>query len=319
MTRPVRVARVAAIFMYPVKSMGGESLSEASVGIQGVSGDRLWALRDEADDKLTNAKRLPALLGCRARYLGETSDEADGPHVEITLPDGSRLVSSDPRTSSRLSEFVGRAVRLSRLPAASNARYFRTPPLTPADVRQMFGLAEADPLPDLSSFPLTKLHELSVNATMPGTHFDAYPVHLLTTDTLSALSRSAPETNFDVRRFRPNLLLESVGVGGDEPEREWCGSQLRCGELVLDVEIPTVRCSMPSRAQEGLEADPGVMRTIARERDRHLGVYCHVARAGSVRQGDEVWLHPAKLSKASRWAAKQARAARRLLLRSLYS
>ena len=41
-----------------------------------------------------------------------------------------------------------------------------------------------------------------------GAHHDAAPIHLITTSTLAHLRAIAPTSDWDVRRFRPNLLLD---------------------------------------------------------------------------------------------------------------
>ena len=49
----------------------------------------------------------------------------------------------------------------------------------------------------------------------PGGHQDFAPVHLLTTRTLAQLRALHPEIAWDVRRFRPNLVLDDGdGPGG---------------------------------------------------------------------------------------------------------
>lgn len=64
-----------------------------------------------------------------------------------------------------------------------------------------------------------------------GAHHDAAPVHLVTTSTLAHLRRVAPESDWDVRRFRPNLVLEDGdGQPGGFGEDRWLGSRLG-GEL----------------------------------------------------------------------------------------
>ena len=98
----------------------------------------------------------------------------------------------------------------------------------------------------------------------------------------------APGADFDVRRFRPNVVVEGSG------EFEWCGGRLSGPEAELEPEIPTVRCSVPVREQPGLEAQPDVMRTIKDHSDRCLGVYANVARAGTLSEGDELSLRRAR-------------------------
>ena len=77
MTGPLRVAEV---WRYPVKSLGGEVVEAAVVGEHGVAGDRQWALFDVGTGFGLTARRVPELLQVTARCT------ADG--VEVVLPDG---------------------------------------------------------------------------------------------------------------------------------------------------------------------------------------------------------------------------------------
>ncbi|MCE5289827.1 MAG: MOSC domain-containing protein, partial [Nocardiaceae bacterium] len=156
------------------------------------------------------------------------------------------------------------------------------------DIRHQFALSSDDPLPDLSMFPLRKLAELAVYATPVGIFADAYPIHVLTTSSLRAMAANGGD--FDVRRFRPNLLIESSGEG--LVENDWIGGTLRAGAVGIRVEIPTVRCSVPLRPQPGLQPDPQVVKTISRHNERCLGVYCDVTTVGSMAVGDVVEFVP---------------------------
>jgi uncharacterized protein len=57
--------RIAEIWRYPVKSMAGESLETADVGVMGITGDRLVQVYD-GNDVVATARRYPRLLGHRA-------------------------------------------------------------------------------------------------------------------------------------------------------------------------------------------------------------------------------------------------------------
>ena len=61
---------------YPVKSMGGQRVPEVRVDRRGVHADRLWAVRDLENDITASARRVPALLGCCARYAEEPGPDA---------------------------------------------------------------------------------------------------------------------------------------------------------------------------------------------------------------------------------------------------
>ena len=97
---------------------------------------------------------------------------------------------------------------------------------------------------------------------------------------LDTVARLGP---WDLRRFRPNVVLDGGGEDG------LVGRRVRLGEVVLDVVQPIVRCVMVARPQPGgIEADVDVLRTIVRERAGTLAVGALVARPGRVRPGDEV-------------------------------
>ncbi|WAS89966.1 MOSC domain-containing protein [Nannocystis punicea] len=130
----------------------------------------------------------------------------------------------------------------------------------------------------------------------PGGHQDFAPVHVLTTRTLAHLRALLPDAAWDVRRFRPNFLLDD----GDEPgafsEDALLGRDLRGPSgLALAVGLPTPRCVVVTRAHEEVPADPRVLRTIADHHEfdlgpfgRHAcaGAYAETRTPGRVRVGD---------------------------------
>lgn len=297
----VEAGRILELWRYPVKSMAGERLSHAEVGEFGVHADRTWAVRDLEADATTSAKKLPGLLLCRARYAGTPPPDAgpgNAPEVIIGLPDGREFSSADPAVHRELSAFVDRDVQLCPLPALSERGKYRGPMATKADLRTIFGLAPDEPLPDLSMFPVRKLAEISRYATPVGSYVDAYPVHLLTLQSLNAMAALAPDSEFDVHRFRPTVLIDAPGADG-QPELDWCGGLLRAQSTVLAPLIPTIRCVMPSHEQPGLPRDPAVTRTIAAHSRRCLGVYGNVPVPGRLAEGETLQLDPARRSAAT--------------------
>jgi len=285
----VRVGTVVEIWRYPVKSMGGEQIDRCAVGERGLPGDRGWALRDEVAGEIRGAKKFPQLLRCAARYLEEPR-AGWIPAAEITLPDGTRVRSDDPRAATRLSDLLGKRVTLWPLrPADDLAHYRRAQPDDPdmlSELRSIFGRLEDEPLPDLSVFP----QELFEFTSLPGTYFDALPLHLLTTATLGDLGRRNPSARFDRRRFRPNILIAPEGGATGQPELDWCGRPLRVGQATVSVEMPVVRCSMTMQPQADLPQDPSVLRTIVRHSNQNVGVYANVVSPGGVGIGDPVEL-----------------------------
>ena len=306
------VGRVKEVWRYPLKSMAGERVEAASVGARGLWGDRGWALRDEEAGEIRGAKISPALMLCAARYRQEPAAEGAPPHADITLPDGTATATDDPQVNELLSQLVKRRVTLWPLqPASDLAHYRRAIPAARVvgflsrsrsfrrlalgamrlagkdkELREDFGRLPDEPMPDLSALPA----EIFEFTSPPGTYFDAFPLHLLTTASLAALARHAPDTAWDARRFRPNFLIEtSEGVEG-LIESGWGGRRLRVGGLRLKCEMPAPRCSMTIQAQAGLPKDPRVLRTIVREAKQSFGMYATIESASQVRVGDEVEL-----------------------------
>lgn len=288
------VGRVAGLWRYPVKSMTGERVSSARIGARGVHADRTWAVRDVEADATTSAKKLPGLLLCTARYAGEPPADAgpgNAPEVVIGVPDRGEISSADPAVHRALSEYLDRDVELRPLPPVSRRAEYRAPMATKTDMRTMFGLGPSDPLPDLSVFPVRKLAELTRYATPVGSYVDAYPFHLMTEQSLHSMANYAPGSDFDVRRFRPTLLVDADADGG-LPELAWCGGILHAPGCALSPIIPTIRCVMPSHRQPGIDRDPAITRTVAAHANRCLGVYGNVHTPGRLAEGDVLRLDP---------------------------
>ncbi len=312
-----RVGTVREIWRFPVKSLGGERVDAAEVDRLGVRGDRLWAVRDEEHRVITNAKKIPALLLCSARYAAEPgADAVPGaiPPAIITLPGGEELSTGDPAVHERLSGFLGRRVTVSALRPESDREYYRAEKSTAGEMREQFAVAAEEPLPDFSMMSVAKLMELAKYATPPGTHFDVAALHVVSTATMAALRGKAPGSDFDVRRFRPNLVIESAVDAFAEVG--WQGGALHAGTLVARVEFPTVRCSMTIRPQPGLDGDPRILKTIVAEAERCLGVYAAVTTPGRVAVGDEVGVDAPKISKLAGLARAAGTSVKRVLLRA---
>lgn len=312
----VDIGRVVAVWRYPVKSMAGERLSAVHIGELGMHADRTWAVRDVKTDATTNAKRLPGLLMCTARYARTPAADAgpgNAPEVIIGFPDGSEVSSADPAVHRLISEYVDHDVELRPLPPVNDRGQYRAPMATKTDMRTIFGLGPDDPLPDLSMFPLKKLAEINRYATPIGSYVDAYPVHLLTERSLQSMSELAPGSDFDVRRFRPSVLIDTPDTA-DLPELSWCGGVVRAPGCAISPLIPTIRCVMPTHPQPGLARDPAITRTIAANARRCLGVYGTVHTPGRIAEGDVLRLDPPE---GARGASGAGSALKRVVMRAV--
>jgi uncharacterized protein YcbX len=119
-------------------------------------------------------------------------------------------------------------------------------------------------------------------------HFDAGPVHVVTTTTLATLSDVAGEP-VPVERLRPNLLLQADD-SSRFPEDDWVGRTLRLGDVELRVVERTERCVMVGHSQTSLEARPTLLQTIGRSNRACAGVYAEVIVPGRLNVGDRAHL-----------------------------
>jgi hypothetical protein len=122
---------------------------------------------------------------------------------------------------------------------------------------------------------------------MPADRFiDAMPILIVTTASLRAGAAAHPGGTWDVRRFRPNLLVEVEGA--DWVEDAWCGSAVRVGSVEFTPKQACVRCTMVTRPQPDLIRDLDIYKTLARQHGGTFGVWSAVGQPGTVHVGDAV-------------------------------
>ena len=106
--------RVRQLWRYPVKSLAGQSLERADVGLLGLKGDRTHGLVDLDTGLVLTARRAPQLLFATPVPV----PPPDPREWAIALPDGT--VTDDDAV---LSEWLGRRVHLRRAAPGGHGRY----------------------------------------------------------------------------------------------------------------------------------------------------------------------------------------------------
>ncbi len=261
---------IVSLWRYPVKSMMGEEVNAAEVTERGLLGDRAYALVDSSNEKVASAKnprKWAALFDCRVTFIKPPQPGEGIPPIRITLPDGTLVTSEDRELARLLSQVIGRDVTLARQapPKPSLEEYW-------PDIE---GLAQRDTVTDES---------------MPsGTFFDGATVHVLTTATIDRLRELYPQGRFEVRRFRPNIVVKTAAGKRGFIENGWVGQTLAIGdEVQLKITAPCPRCVMTTLPQGDLPSDPGILRAAAQHNQANVGVYAAVLRGGMIRRGAEV-------------------------------
>ena len=272
-------ASVATIYRYPVKSMMGETLSEADIGEAGIPGDRGWAVRDEKRGGIRGGKKIPQLMTLAA--------QSGTAAPLITAPDGDSASASSERINDWLSGKLNHPVTLwPRLPADQLDHYRRGAPDTEdfeQELRAVFGRLPDEPLPDLAGF-----EELLEFESPPGTYFDAFPISIISQQSLNTMSQLEGESRFDVRRFRPNLLVDVPGSDHSFPEQAWVGKTLAIGSVTLKIDTTCPRCAMTTHGFDDLPQDPQIMRKMVANSEGNLGIYASVVKVGKVATGDSL-------------------------------
>src|SRR5215472_3868591 len=215
--------------------MQGETPGEVLLDTTGVVGDRAYALVDGETGSVASAKdprRWAALLGFSARYSAEPGR---GQPITITLPGGANVLSTAP---------------------VSGATYDEVWP-------DIDGLAPEEFVASLRTGQTSAGEAVSANPVgplAPGTFQDVSPVTVLTTASLRAAQRLHPVGDWDPRRFRMTILIDTDG--DTFVENDWVGRTLAIGSVGLSVFEPTLRCVMVTLAQPDLVADREVLTTL---------------------------------------------------------
>jgi len=255
MTAPAE-ATIVELWRYPVKSMQGERLQDVALDASGFTADRRFGVVTP-EGFVLSGKSEPRILGASA------SVRPDG-QIDIELPDGARTASDDPDVDAQLSAWLDRPLRLHRA----------------GDDEQFTIHHHTDPEDE------TKTKDFS---TPPGAYYDSRStVHLLSQSSLRAARNAYVDGQWDVRRFRPNVV---VSFGDDDAgfvEEAWVGSTVTLGTVPALVRKRTERCVITTRAQPGLERDLQIYRSLKQSNHANLGIYLVPQAAGTIAVGDVV-------------------------------
>jgi len=267
---------VVALWRYPVKSMMGEELNAAELTERGLVGDRRFALVDASTGKVAGAKnprKWGNFFDFRAAYVESPKTGSKLPAVRLTLPDGTVVTSEQPDLAQILSNALGREVAFAEAQHGGESSGTQAEEYWP----DMEGLEYRDTVTEW---------ELPT-----GTFFDLAVVHLLTTATIERLRALYPEGRFEVRRFRPNIVVATDPDEQGFVENDWVGHTIAIGDEVrLRITGPCPRCVMTTLAQSDLPKDASILRTAAQHNQANVGVYADVISGGAIRRGDPVTL-----------------------------
>ncbi|MDX3097648.1 MOSC domain-containing protein [Streptomyces sp. ME01-24h] len=272
MTTPTPTPRLSSLHVHPVKSLGGQRLSEAVVEPWGLAGDRRWMLTDTAGRCVTQREQ-PRLALARAESSpgGGLSLTAPGmPVLDIAVPgpsptvpvqiwgDEVEAVPAGDAAAAWFGRFLGAEVALVHLDDPARRR-----PIDPGYARPGETVSLAD------GFPLLVTTEAS----------------LADLNALIAAGDHPAEGPLPMDRFRPNAV-----IAGTEPWAEDTWTRIRIGEVEFRVVKPCGRCVVTTTDQRTAVRGREPLRTLARHRRIGgrlvFGQNLVPVRPGTLRVGD---------------------------------
>lgn len=245
---------VSDLAIAPVKGLRLMRMDELQIGPTGPVGDRAFVVVDD-QHALMQTTRTPMLLQVAQRW-----NPASG-ELALRFADGSEVAAvpcPDQPISTGL--YDGRRVSGRLVPGPHSEA------LSDHLNRRVW---------------LVALDHKEVGA-------DEFPVSLMSTASLDALSRALDGNVPDARRFRMSITVDGAGAW---EENGWAGSEVDVGEVRVRIVEPVPRCVVTTRDPHEGRSDVPVLKALAAlrgKKDVTFGVWCEVSRPGRVRLGDPV-------------------------------
>ena len=143
--------------------------------------------------------------------------------------------------------------------------------------------------PDLDG--LMHRDEVTKQPAKTGVFFDGSTLMILATTTLAQLQEQHPEGQWDVRRFRPNVVVKPSASTELFVENGWIGRSMTIGnEVRLKITEPCMRCVMTTLAQERPTERPWHSGDDRSAQHGNAGVRAEVETPGRIARGDNVRL-----------------------------
>jgi uncharacterized protein len=118
--------------------------------------------------------------------------------------------------------------------------------------------------------------------------FDEAPISIISVATIKAVEQMVG-FNLDIRRFRPNLLIETV-EGQPFEEQQWLNKTIRISKAAMHIYLHDIRCAIVNIDPDSGELDPRIMKAIVKGNDNCAGVYASVIGKGTISVDDKIYL-----------------------------
>jgi uncharacterized protein YcbX len=258
--------QVSQLFIYPIKSLGGISLSRATVTKRGLEHDRRWMLVDR-DGRFISQREFPVL----ALLIPEL--QHDGIKVTSKQDGNSILIPFNPLKTDLISVIIWDDICTAQLVSDDADQWFSR--ITGTDCRLVY-------MPDESERPVDPKYAAANDIT---SFSDGYPSLLIGQASLDELNRRLV-TPVTIQRFRPNIVFT-----GGIAHLEDSFHTLTINDIIFNGVKLCARCNMtvidPQTAQPGKEP----MRTLATYRFKNNKILFGqnlIHGEGTMTVGDEI-------------------------------
>ena len=286
---------VKELWRFPVKSFAGEQLEEAVFQVDGLLGDRAFALVETETNKVVSAKsvqKFPSILDCHAEYVAQPKTGEKLPVVLLSLANGIQTRSDSADVDQVLSSYFGLGVKL----ALAAPPDFTVDQYHP-DIEDVDPAGCRDVTVD-QKLGSALFADMGMDSAVPvGSFKDAFPLSVITTSTLDRMQELCPESMVDVSRFRMNMILNTNDFGF--LENNWIGRNVSIGDTVkVQVAMNDPRCVMITLSQDDIPKDSSILKALVQHNRIDIGegkfpcagVYAVSTTGGSVKVGDPVIL-----------------------------
>lgn len=243
---------IVALYIYPVKSLGGAAVAEVRVGEFGLQSDRQWAVIGP-DGRRLSARKYPRLATIKVSI---TKDGLRLSHLE-----GEEMIVEGPARKTRSVRLTDTLVDDFVQPAA---------PQVSAWISAIVGLE-------------CELVQMSSSGSKA---LALFPVHIVSMQSIAEINRwlAVP---IEAVRFRPNMVINGIEAFEEDKWRT-----LSIGGVRMRVVDLTDRCSVPNINPDAgvMSAEP--LKTLAKFRRSgsriNFGIYAHPSDAGTLRVGMKI-------------------------------
>lgn len=124
--------------------------------------------------------------------------------------------------------------------------------------------------------------------------FDEAHISIISIATIKAIEQAAG-IKLDIRRFRPNLVVETID-GQPFEEKQWNSKIIRIGDTAMRVYMEDIRCVMLNIDPDSGEMDSRVVKTVVNLNNNCAGAYATVVNAGTISINDNLYLEDGDLN-----------------------